>query len=156
MYIVIVTYHVHVMMESIAKHFYDEKDRILFHFNTLIARCKKFKIAVSISDCTCNLYCVVEPKIGFQTISPKINTLRYMLLHKSYINMAIANIFLYRKSLYDLPGRKYKIAKNQKGAVKKGVVPRNVTVVKKSTRVNLFIYDPIELKTLRNLPDQEI
>ena len=49
-----------------------------------------------------------------------------------------------------------KLPKNQKGAVKKGVVPWNVTVVKKSTRVNSFIYDPIERKTLRNLPDKEI
>ena len=31
-----------------------------------------------------------------------------MLLHKSYINMAIAHILVYSKSLYDLPGPKCK------------------------------------------------
>ena len=30
-----------------------------------------------------------------------------MLLHKSYINMAIANILVYSKSLYDLPRPRY-------------------------------------------------
>ena len=37
------------------------------------------------------------------------------------------------------------------GVVKKGVVPRNVTVTKKSTRVNLVIYGLIDRITLRNL-----
>ena len=31
-----------------------------------------------------------------------------MLLHNSYINVAIANMLPYRKSLYDLPVPKYK------------------------------------------------
>ena len=58
---------VHVTIKSIAKHYYDEKDRILFHFKTLIARCKKIQDISRYyrSDCTCNLSCVVEPKIGF-------------------------------------------------------------------------------------------
>ena len=34
-----------------------------------------------------------------------------MLLHKLYINVVIANILVYSKSLYDLPRRRYKILK---------------------------------------------
>ena len=45
-------------------------------------------------------------KISFSLITPNISTLEHMLLHKSYINVAIANIFLYRNSLYDLQERK--------------------------------------------------
>ena len=44
----------------------------------------------------------------FSAIFPKISILRYMLLHKLYINMAIRHILVYRNSLYDLAGRKYK------------------------------------------------
>ena len=42
-----------------------------------------------------------------------------MLLHKSNINMAIANVLLLRKSRYDLPKAKYQkfgLPKNQKRA----------------------------------------
>ena len=78
-----------------------------------------------------------------------------MLLHKSYINVAIANIFQYMKSLYDLPERKHKFAKKSKGR-SKGRGSLKCHSGEKSTRVNLFIYDPIDRKTLRNLPDKEI
>ena len=47
-------------------------------------------------------------KKRFLAITPKLSILGHMLLHKSYINMAIANILLCRKSRYDLPGLKYK------------------------------------------------
>ena len=43
-----------------------------------------------------------------------------MLLHKLYINVAIANILLYQKSRYDLPEGKYKILKNFNGRGRKG------------------------------------
>ena len=43
-----------------------------------------------------------------------------MLLHKLYINVAIANILLYQKSLCDLPEGKYKILKNFSGRGRKG------------------------------------
>ena len=43
-----------------------------------------------------------------------------MLLHKLYINMAIAHILLYRKSLYDLPRRKYKNPNIARGRGQKG------------------------------------
>ena len=65
-------------------------------------------------------FLLADRKIGFSTISLKPSTFGHMLLHKSYINVAIANIFLYRKSLYDLPGRKYKIPKKSKGRGQKG------------------------------------
>ena len=45
-------------------------------------------------------------KFGYLSISAKISILEHMLLHKLYMNMAIANIFLCRKSLYDLQERK--------------------------------------------------
>ena len=54
----------------------------------------------------CN-FLLAEAKICFSTISLKISTFGHMLLHKSYINVAIANILLYRKSLYDLQKRRY-------------------------------------------------
>ena len=50
----------------------------------------------------------IEPSI-FRLIALKLATtppgpvLEHMLLHESYINMAIANILMYSKSLYDLP-----------------------------------------------------
>ena len=46
-------------------------------------------------------------KISFLAISSKITILGHMLLHKLYINVAIANILLYPKSFYDLPEPKY-------------------------------------------------
>ena len=47
-------------------------------------------------------------KISFLRISQEISILEHMLLHKSYINMAIANILVYSKSLHDLPRPRYK------------------------------------------------
>ena len=44
----------------------------------------------------------------FSAIFPKISILRYMLICKLYINMAIRHILVYRNSLYDLAGPKYK------------------------------------------------
>ena len=43
-----------------------------------------------------------------------------MLLHKLYINVTIRHILMYRKSLYDLPGPKYKNSSNRK-TLEKGV-----------------------------------
>ena len=40
-------------------------------------------------------------------VKPKI-FLRYILLYKLYINMAIRHISVYRNSFYDRPGPKYK------------------------------------------------
>ena len=48
------------------------------------------------------------PKKGFLDITPKLSILGHMLLHKSYINVTIANILLCSLSLYDLPGPKCK------------------------------------------------
>ena len=45
-------------------------------------------------------------KISFWRFSQKVSILEYMLLHNSYINVAIAVIFLGRKSLYDLHSSK--------------------------------------------------
>ena len=44
----------------------------------------------------------------FSAIFPKISILRYMLIYKLYINMAIRHILVYQNSLYDLAGLKYK------------------------------------------------
>ena len=44
----------------------------------------------------------------FSAIFPKISILRYMLIYKLYINMAIRHMLVYRNSLYDLAGPKYK------------------------------------------------
>ena len=69
-------------------------------------------------------------KIRFSAIFPKINILRYMLLHTLYINMAIGirYILAYRNSLYDLPGTKYKNESDREpfkmGVAKKGVAVR--------------------------------
>ena len=49
-----------------------------------------------------------------------------------------------------------KFLKISLGAVEKGMVPRNVTVVEKSTRVNLLYKVLIERITLRNLPDLNV
>ena len=38
----------------------------------------------------------------FSAIFPKMSILRYMLIYKLYINMAIRHILVYRNSLYDL------------------------------------------------------
>ena len=50
-----------------------------------------------------------------------------MLLHKLYRNMAIANILVYPKSLYDLPGPKYEIRilreSQEKGRGHMGMMP---------------------------------
>ena len=43
-------------------------------------------------------------KNSFLRFSRKVTILDYMLLHNSYINVAIAVILLGRKSLYDLQG----------------------------------------------------
>ena len=53
-----------------------------------------------------------QAKNRFSAIFPKISNLRYMLLHKLYINVTIRHILMYRKSLYDLPGPKYKNSSN--------------------------------------------
>ena len=47
-------------------------------------------------------------KNRFSAIFLKISILRYMLLHKLYINMSIRHSLVYRNSLYNLPGPKYK------------------------------------------------
>ena len=72
-------------------------------------------------------------------INPKIGVLGHMLLHKSYINVAIANILVYRKSLYDLPEPKYKNL-GRRETLKKGVA-RNALVplsTKMVPRPNVF------------------
>ena len=62
-----------------------------------------------------------------------------MLLHKFYINVAIANILLCSKSLYDLPRQNCKIQRIEVGVVKKGVVLRNAQMMTMCTRVNFVI-----------------
>ena len=61
-----------------------------------------------------------QAKNRFSAIFPKISNLRYMLLHKLYINVTIRHILMYRKSLYDLPGPKYKNSSNRR-TLEKGV-----------------------------------
>ena len=46
----------------------------------------------------------VKPKTGFLAISSKISILGDMLLHKSYINVAIANILNGQINFYDSLG----------------------------------------------------
>ena len=62
------------------------------------------------------IFIVRSVKIRFSAIFPKISILRYMLLHKLYINVAIRyNVHLvYRNSLYDLAGPKYKNQSDRK------------------------------------------
>ena len=48
-----------------------------------------------------------RPEISFCPISQKISPLGHKLLHKLYINVAFAIIFLYWKSLYDVPKPRY-------------------------------------------------
>ena len=62
-----------------------------------------------------------------------------MLLHKLYINMAIANILMYQKSLYDLSGPKYEIRilreSQEKGRGHMGMMPMFTRL---SPGLNLF------------------
>ena len=44
------------------------------------------------------------PKISFWQFPQKLSILEYMLLHDSYMNMAIVNILHYQSSLYDHQG----------------------------------------------------
>ena len=53
------------------------------------------------------ILCRDYPEFGFLVINPKLGVLSHMLLHKSYINMAIANILLYQKGFYDLHRPRY-------------------------------------------------
>ena len=41
-------------------------------------------------------------------ISLQISILEHIMIHKSYINVLIANIFQYRRSFYDFPSSRYK------------------------------------------------
>ena len=61
-----------------------------------------------------------QAKNRFSAIFPKITILRYILLHKLYINMAIRLILVYGNSLYDVPVLKYKNSRDRK-TLKKGV-----------------------------------
>ena len=61
-----------------------------------------------------------KPKTCFLAISSIISILGDMLLHKSVINAAIANILVYRNSLYDLPRPKCKNLSNRQ-TLEKGV-----------------------------------
>ena len=45
------------------------------------------------------IFSFAPPEIGFLRFSRKVSVLEHMLLHKLYINVAIANILLYWKSL---------------------------------------------------------
>ena len=45
---------------------------------------------------------------SFSPISPSLITLGHMLIHNFYINVLIALILVYRNSMEDLPGPKYK------------------------------------------------
>ena len=76
-------------------------------------QCSEFSLKFALT-----MLCVTI-KFSFWALSPKPCILGYKLLHKSYINVMIANILLYRKSLSELPGPKYKFcrpetAKSQK------------------------------------------
>ena len=54
-------------------------------------------------------------KISFSRFSRKVSILGYKLLHKFNINVDIANILVYQKSLYDLPGPSCKNIKKESG-----------------------------------------
>ena len=41
-------------------------------------------------------YTILRFKIGFLAINPKLSVSSHMLLHKSYVDVTIANILLYR------------------------------------------------------------
>ena len=68
-------------------------------------------------------YELLQAKNRFLAIFPKIINLRYMLLHKLYINVTIRHILMYRKSLYGLLGPKYKNSSNRK-TLEKGVAEK--------------------------------
>ena len=44
----------------------------------------------------------------FSAIFPKMSILRYMLIYKLYINLAIKHFLVHRNSFYDLTEPKYK------------------------------------------------
>ena len=79
------------------------------------------------------------PKKGFLAITPKLSILGHMLLHKSYINVAIANILLCSLSLYDLPGPKCKNW-SRRVTLKKGVAQNAwfQSSTKMEPRLNVF------------------
>ena len=54
-----------------------------------------------------NFYCM-KPKLPILPISLQISILEHIMIHKSYINVLIANIFQYWRSFYDLPSSRYK------------------------------------------------
>ena len=53
-------------------------------------------------------FCCMKPKLPILPISLQISILEHVMIHKSYINVLIANIFQYRRILYDLPSSRYK------------------------------------------------
>ena len=67
-----------------------------------------------------NLCTSWSQKPFFLAVSSKISILGDMLLHKSDINVAIANILVYQNSLYDLPEPKCKNLSNRQ-TLEKGV-----------------------------------
>ena len=71
----------------------------------------------------------MKPKPFFLAVSSKISVLGDMVLHKSEINVAIANILVYRNSLYDLPGPKCKNLGNRQ-TLKKGVAQNALIAMK--------------------------
>ena len=62
-----------------------------------------------------------------------------MLLHKLYINVAIANILVYQKSLYDLPGPNCK-NRGEREIVKKGVAQKSWFAWSESVTENCGVY----------------
>ena len=96
-----------------------------------------------------SLYDLSEPSYGFCKItlfawgvkqflrfSQKLSTKDHMLLHRTYINVAIAHILLYGKSLYDLPGPSYEFRKITLFAyVKKSFF----AIFSKSKRFSLYV-----------------
>ena len=67
--------------------------------------------------------------MSFWRFSQKVSILEYMLLHNSYIKMAIADILVGRKSLYDLHSPKWKSQAMQKRAWPFGQVPHQISIV---------------------------
>ena len=65
------------------------------------------KCSSGISIKIAHFFASLDQKISFSRISQEISILEHMLLHKLYVNMAIANILVYSKSLYDLPRPRY-------------------------------------------------
>ena len=66
------------------------------------------------------IYELRQAKNRFSAIFMKISILRYMLLHKLYINMCIRHSLVYRNSFYNLPGPKYKNSSDRE-TLEKGV-----------------------------------